>query len=123
MAKAPKTAKHAGGRPRTKTPATCTPAQLRKIDSMAMAQCKDTTIAESMGFSVDTFKAEFTKRTRSKRAAGKTKVLLAQYNAAVKTGTAVDRIWFGKQHLEQRDKADIAHGGLDEFLKSLATKD
>ena len=107
----PKTAKHAGGRPRTVTPDTYTPEQLAYIDLMAQAQAKDTLIAESMGVDRDTFKREFTQRTRTKRAEGKRNVLIAQYKAAAGSGGPVDRIWFGKQHLEQSDKTDLKHSG------------
>ena len=105
------TAKHAGGRPRTKTPDTYTPEQFAYIDLMAQAQAKDTLIAESMGVDRDTFKREFTQRTRTKRAEGKANVLEAQYKAAAGSGGPVDRIWFGKQHLEQSDKTDLKHSG------------
>ena len=107
----PKTAKHPGGRPRTKTPDTYTPEQLAYIDLMAQAQCKDTTIAESMGIEVGVFKREFVQRTRTKRAEGKRNVLIAQYKAAAGSGGPVDRIWWGKQHLEQSDKQDLKHSG------------
>ena len=106
-----KPAKHAGGRPRTVTPDTYTPEQLIYIDLMAQAQCKDTTIAESMGIEVGVFKREFIQRTRTKRAEGKRNVLIAQYKAASGSGGPVDRIWFGKQHLEQTDKTDLQHSG------------
>ena len=106
-----KPAKHAGGRPRTVTPDTYTPEQLIYIDLMAMAQAKDTLIAESMGVDRDTFKREFTQRCRTKRAEGKATVLEAQYKAAAGSGGPVDRIWFGKQHLEQTDKTDLKHSG------------
>ena len=111
-----KTAKHAGGRPRTKTPDTYTPEQLAYIDKMAMAQAKDTLIAESMGIEVKTFKAEFSQRCRTKRAIGKGRVLDAQYDAASGSGGPVDRIWWGKQHLEQSDKQDLKHSGAVNLL-------
>ena len=106
-----KPTKHAGKRPRTVTPDTYTPEQLIYIDLMAMAQCKDTTIAESMGIEVGVFKREFVQRTRTKRAEGKRNVLIAQYKAAAGSGGPVDRIWWGKQHLEQSDKQDLKHSG------------
>ena len=112
----PKTAKHAGGRPRTKTPDTYTPEQLAYIDLMAQAQAKDTLIAESMGVDRDTFKREFAQRCRTKRAIGKGRVLDAQYKAAAGSGGPVDRIWFGKQHLEQSDKQDHKHSGTVNLL-------
>lgn len=107
--------KHPGGRPRTKTPTTWTKAQLKQIDDMAEAQCKDTTIAERLEVDVKTFKAEFSQRTRQKRAEGKAKVMQAQYRGALSTrkGAATERIWWGKQHLEQRDKQDVDHGVTD----------
>ena len=110
------TAKHAGGRPRTKTPTTYTEEQLEAIDEMAMAQAKDTLIAESMGWEVKTFKAQFSQRTRTKRAEGKRYVLQAQYKAAAGSGGPVDRIWWGKQHLEQSDKQDLKHSGAINLL-------
>lgn len=56
------------GAPRTKTPAAWTKAQLTRIDKLAEAQCKDTTIAETLGVDVETFRREFRERTRRKRA-------------------------------------------------------
>ena len=97
------------GAPRTRTPKTFTKATLAEIDRMAEAQCKDTTIAERLGVNVDTFRAEFQQRTRQKRAEGKAKVLLAQYQGCLRQGKGAmtERIWWGKQHLEQSDKQQI----------------
>lgn len=111
MARAPKAkkpkaqGKHAGGAPRTKTPKTWTKAQLAEIDRLAEAQCKDTTIAERMGTDLDTFRREFVKRTRRKRAEGKAQLYLAQHAKAL-GGDVTMLIWTGKQHLEQTDKQD-----------------
>ena len=111
MADKPK--KHPGGRPRTKTPKEYSAEQVALIDEMAEAQCKDTTIAEALGVDINTFKTEFSRRCKEKRAEGKTRVLRAQYRAAVGAdGTPTDRIWWGKQHLDQRDaKQEVEHTG------------
>jgi hypothetical protein len=103
--------KSLGGAPRTKTPVTWTPEQLKYIDDMAEAQCKDTTIAESLGCDVKTFQDQFSKRTREKRAQGKLKMLDAQYHKAVVDHDTTMLIWTGKQHLEQSDRQDIKHSG------------
>lgn len=101
------------GAPRTRTPKTFTKATLAEIDRMAEAQCKDTTIAERLAVNVDTFRAEFQQRTRQKRAEGKAKVMLAQYQGSLMCGrgAVTERIWWGKQHLEQSDKQEHEHTG------------
>lgn len=100
------TGKRGRGKPRTKTPAVYTKTQLRQIDAWAEAQCKDTTIAEALGVDVKAFQREFAKRTRQKRARGKACVLASQYKQALANATSA--IWWGKQHLEQSDRADVA---------------
>jgi hypothetical protein len=90
------------GRP----PAEFTPKQLRRIDNLALRQCKDTTIAEAMGVEVKTFQAHFSKRTRQKRAEGKTILHTNQFKMARKQ--PVMAIWLGKQHLDQSDKAELS---------------
>jgi hypothetical protein len=106
------TGKRGRGRPRVKAPETYSEAQLRLIDELAEAQCKDTTIAEVLGVDVNTFKGEFLQRTRKKRAEGKAAVMQAQYRGALRTGksSTTERIWWGKQHLEQTDRADVTSG-------------
>jgi len=92
------------GRP----PRVFTEAQKRKIDKMALAQCKDTTIARVLDIPLETFRERFRERTEKKRAEGKSKVLQAQYRAASSPkGSTVDRIWWGKQHLDQSDKQEM----------------
>jgi hypothetical protein len=126
MARAPKAkkpkaqGKHAGGAPRTKTPKTWTKAQLAEIDRLAEAQCKDTTIAERMGTDLDTFRREFVKRTRRKRAEGKAQLYLAQHAKAL-AGDTVMLIWCGKQHLEQTDRQDLQHGVQVQLLPPVVT--
>lgn len=93
------------GAPRTKTPTTWTKAQLTRIDKLAEAQCKDTTIAEILGVDVETFRREFKERTSRKRAEGKAQLYQAQFKRAT-GGDATMLIWTGKQHLEQSDKQD-----------------
>ncbi|MCE5324909.1 MAG: hypothetical protein LLG01_00695 [Planctomycetaceae bacterium] len=102
----PKQAKHAGGRPRTRTPAKWSAAQLAKIDRMAMDQCKDGTIADAMGIDPGTFKTEFSSRTHQKRCQGKVELHRLQRKRAGK-GSDTMLIWLGKQHLEQSDKNQI----------------
>lgn len=107
--------KRKAGAPRTKTPEVIpdtpegvTKAVLEQIDELAEAQAKDTMIAEVIGWDVNTFKRQFEQRCREKRAIGKGKVLRAQYRGCFKggKGAVTERVWFGKQHLEQTDKAD-----------------
>lgn len=101
------------GRPRTKTPETYSKALIRKIDQMAEAQCKDTTIAESLGLDVDTFRTEFSSKTHKKRQQGKVKLLQAQFKGALSKSRQAykERIWLGKQHLDQHDRQEIEHTG------------
>jgi hypothetical protein len=101
--------KHAGGRPRTETPETYSPEQLAQIDAMAEAQCKDTTIAMALGIHTETFRRQFRERTEQKRAIGKTTVMLAQYEGCKVRGTGgmSERCWWGKQHLDQKDRQDL----------------
>lgn len=105
----PAKVKHLGGRPRTKTPEVFTDQQLKQIDEMAMAQCKDTTIATVLGVDPDTFRKEFSSRTERKRAEGKAAILQSQYRQAQQNPTSA--IWWGKQHLEQKDRQDVTSGG------------
>lgn len=85
---------------------------LRKIDQLAEAQCKDSTIAELLGVDDETFRKDLSKRTSKKRLQGKACILQTQYAAAqnVRRGTT-DRIWWGKQHLDQSDKEKVEHSG------------
>ena len=101
--------KHPGGAPRTRSPETVTEDMLRQIDELAMAQAKDTLIAETLGFDVTTFKNEFSKRCRQKRAQGKGLILRKQFEGCQSQdkGAVTERIWFGKQHLEQTDKHEV----------------
>lgn len=101
--------KRGRGRPR----ATFTAEQLRKIDAMAEAQCKDTTIALAIGVPVETFRQNLRERTEQKRAIGKVTVMLAQYEGCKVKGTGgmSERTFWGKQHLGQSDKQGIEHSG------------
>ena len=101
---AKRTTKKGPGRP----PRQFTATQIRKIDEMARAQCRDYTIAEALGIEGEVFKRHFAERCRQKRAQGKTAVLQAQFAAATaEKGTPTDRIWWGKQYLEQSDKQKL----------------
>lgn len=112
------------GARRTITPKKYTPAQLRKMDRMALAQCKDTTIALVLGADVKTFQAEFSKRMAKKRAEGKAIVLQVQYEAASRRyGRTGDRVWWGKQHLGQSDKQAIEHGASDSLSELMLELD
>jgi hypothetical protein len=102
--------KHPGGRPRTKTPAVYTPAQIKQIDQMARDQCKDTLIAEVLGVDIETFRDEFSVRCRRIRALGKRDILAWQRRRA-KKGSDKMLVWMGQQHLEQSDKQAIEHSG------------
>ena len=108
MAKTTKTTKHAGGRPRTKTPVKYSKTQLQRIDEMARAQAKDSTIACAMGIGLETFRREFRERTEQKRAEGKLELLQAQRTSAIVAKIPVMQIWAGKQHLGQSDKKEVA---------------
>lgn len=111
-------------RPRSKTPNTYTKHQLATIDEMARAQCRDTTIAEALGFEPETFKKDMGDRTRRQRAKGKVEAMKAQYLAATTPlGTPTDRVWFGKQHLEQKDKQEVEHGVTDAFAELMKELD
>ena len=92
------------GRPRK----VFTEEQLARIDELAEAQCKDTTIAEALEIDPDTFKRHFAERTRQKRALGKATVMQKQYKGCMQPGAVTERIWWGKQHLEQKDRQDIS---------------
>lgn len=77
---------------------------------MAFDQCKDTTIAETIGMDVKTFQNNYSKETRQKRAEGKARIYRLQMQAA-EDGNPTMLIWLGKQHLEQTDKQDVTSGG------------
>lgn len=102
--------KHKMGRPRVITPKVYSKEMLAEIDRMARAQCKDKCIASALGFDDETFRADLHKRTEQQRAIGKIEILKAQYDEANTTRNPTMLIWFGKQHLEQADKADVKQG-------------
>ncbi len=111
-------------RPRSKTPYTYTARQLATIDEMARAQCRDTTIAEALGFDPDTFRKDLGSRTHRQRAKGKIEAMKAQFRAATtSSGTPTDRVWFGKQHLEQKDKQEVEHGVTDAYAELMKELD
>ena len=102
--------KHPGGRPRTKSPAVITPEMRKRIEEMARDQCKDLTISGALGIADDTFKREFAEITHKQRCKGKIELHKLQTKRA-RNGSDTMLIWLGKQHLEQKDKQDIAHNG------------
>jgi len=82
--------------------------QIELIDKHALHNCKDNQIAVLMGIDQNTFKTHFGKRCIQKRAEGQAIKLEQQYND--KTPTML--IWWGKQHLEQREpRQEIEHTG------------
>jgi len=101
------------GRP----PKEFTEEQIKEIDDLAEAQCKDTTIAEALGIAIDTFRRHFASRTEHQRAIGKNRVMVAQYHGCLVNGTGgmSERVWWGKQHLKQSDKQAIEHDVSDEL--------
>lgn len=68
-----------------------------------------------MGINTETFREQFRERTEQKRAQGKLKVLEAQATGALARGkgAVTERIWYGKQHLEQTDRQDVTSGGRE----------
>lgn len=111
-------------RPRSKTPYEYSKRQLATIDEMALHQCRDTTIAEALGFEPETFHKDMGARTRRQRAKGKVEAMRAQYIAATTVaGTPTDRVWFGKQHLEQKDKQEVEHGVTDAYAELMKELD
>jgi hypothetical protein len=92
--------KPALGRP----PAEFTDEQIKLIDEHALHNCKDNQIATLMGIDQNTFKTHFGKRCIEKRAQGQAEKLKQQYQD--KTPTML--IWWGKQHLGQTDKQQLA---------------
>lgn len=87
------------GRPQAKF----TDEQREQIDEHALHNCKDNQIAVLMGIDQNTFKTHFGKRCIQKRAEGQAEKLKQQYND--KTPTML--IWWGKQHLEQKDRQEL----------------
>lgn len=111
-------------RPRSKTPYEYSAEQLAIIDEMALHQARDCTIAEVLGIDHETFKKDMGSRTKRQRAKGKAEALKAQYLAATTPmGTPTDRVWFGKQHLEQKDKQEVEHGVTDAFAELMKELD
>jgi len=111
-------------RPRSKTPDKYTKRQMAIIREMALHQARDHTIAEVLGVDPDTFKKDMGALTRQKRAEGKAKALKSQFVAATTlVGTPTDRVWFGKQHLEQKDKQEVEHGVTDAFAELMKELD
>ncbi len=112
---APKTSR---GRPRTTSipKSEYTPELLAKIDEMAYWQAKDTTIAGAVGIEYETFKRDFAARTYKQRMEGRLAILKAQHERAVVDKSDTMLIWTGKQHLEQKDKQEVAHAGDGNLL-------
>lgn len=90
------------GRP----PRTFTAAEIRKVEIWAKAQAKDSTMARALGVDLKTFRAHFSATTKQKRVEGKLAVLEAQFRCATNRAAShsTDRIWWGKQFLDQTDR-------------------
>lgn len=92
-----------------------TKAQWKTIEDMARDMCTNEMIADYLGISTRTLyaphiKPEFERITRMRRAKTRWEVLANQKALALK-GQPVGSIWWGKQHLDQRDKQE--HTGKD----------
>lgn len=109
MAEKPK--KHAGGRPRTKTPVFIPNDVVAQIEQMAKEQCKDCTIAAVVGIDEETFKRQFAALTHKKRCEGKAELYKCQFSRAATDKSDTMLIWLGKQHLEQSDRQDTRLSG------------
>lgn len=122
------------GRPLTEI----TNAQWRHLERMASAMCTHEEMADHLGIGKRTLyephlKERFERLTRMKRAASILDVRERQLEAA-KKGQPVGSIWWGKQHLGQKDKHEHEHTGgaldviagaeerLTELLNKLAAK-
>ena len=85
---------------------------MEALDRLALAQCKDATIAKALGMTPDGFHrrlesdAELNRYLRTKKAEGKTKLAQAQYDLAVEDKNPVMLVWLGKQYLDQTDKKE-----------------
>jgi len=82
---------------------------IAKIDKLAKAQAKDYLIATALGIPAETFKRHFGERCKEKRADGKAEILQSQMKMAKTNPTMA--IWWGKQHLEQKDQQYQTHDG------------
>jgi hypothetical protein len=94
---------------------------IEQIKQMASDQCKDCTIAAAMGIDEDTFRRDFASLTHKQRCLGKIELHKLQRKRARK-GSDTMLIWLGKQHLEQKDKAETEHGvsdGLADLLREI----
>lgn len=88
---------------------TFTKAEIAKVELWAKAQAKDTTMARALGVDLKTFRAHFSATTKQKRVQGKLAVLEGQFRCATNRAAAysTDRIWWGKQHLDQTDREKV----------------
>ena len=94
------------GRP----PNTYTDEQIAQIDEHSYNQARDYTIAEAMGIEIETFRQHFKKRCAQNRARGKLDMHNRQRELMLSEGktACAMAIWLGKQHLEQKEKAELS---------------
>ena len=91
---------------------------------MALHQCTMKTIAETIGLDEALLRGrkDISSRIKLKKAQGRAQIHATQYEMAQKQ--PVMAIWFGKQHLEQSDRADVTSGGqsVADFMALMGSK-
>ena len=81
--------------------------QLKRMDRMAMDQCKHRTIAEALGVGREELRTHYMPRLRKKSAEGR--VELAADQRAMQSKQPSVAIFRGKNYLGQTDKQEIEH--------------
>lgn len=92
-----------------------------KVAYLLEAGCSGVQVAQSLGIHENTLylrckdeqQMDFVAFRAKNRAKGDSKILVAQYEAAVKDGDKTMLIWAGKQRLDQseKQKTDLSHSG------------
>jgi hypothetical protein len=104
-----KTAKKTG-RPKT----VFTPAQIKKMNTLALNGCQNNTIATIMDIPHESIVRRFGKQLTKKRCERKNNLRKMQ-NAAAKKGNPALLIFLGKNELNQADKCEVDHGITDDL--------
>jgi len=104
--KPPEKAKKRLGRP----PVEFTDEQIAEIDQHSLNQARNYTIAEALGIEIRVFERHFAKRCSQNRAKGKLEMHKRQRELMLSEGktACAMAIWLGKQHLEQKEKAELS---------------
>lgn len=83
-----------------------------EVEKLAYIGANNLEIAHFFGCNEDTITGRFSDILHKARSKRKSRLRQAQWKSAIENGNIVMQIWLGKQELGQREKSDIAIGGL-----------